>query len=131
MVAPFAAFAGLFPSNAALRERPAVIDGDRVYRPADLWRLVAALAERLDRLSLPANSRIAVLLPNSAQAVAAVLAIAHAAHSCVPLNPGLKRAELTAILERCGVRPAFGDREVAGRLPDAATRPAGEAILAR
>jgi long-chain acyl-CoA synthetase len=130
VVAPFAAFAGLFPSNAALRERPAVIDGDRVYRPADLWRLVAALAERLDRLSLPANSRIAVLLPNSAQAVAAVLAIAHAAHSCVPLNPGLKRAELTAILERCGVRAAFGDREVAGRLPDAVTLLAVEEILA-
>jgi long-chain acyl-CoA synthetase len=108
---------GLLPSNAAWHDRSAVIDGGRRYRYAELWRLSAALTRRLERLSLPANSRVAVLLPNSLQAVAALLAVARSAHSCVPLNVALKRAELTAIFGRCGVRAVFGNRSVAERLP--------------
>jgi long-chain acyl-CoA synthetase len=51
------------------------------------------------------------------QTVAALLAVAHSAHSCVPLNVSLKRAELAAIFGRCDVRAVFGERSVAARLP--------------
>lgn len=107
----------LFPPGAGRPDGIAVIDGERVYRRMDLWRLVAALAQRLERLSLPANSRIAVLLPNSVQAIASVLAIARSGHSCLPLNVALKHVELAAIFGRCDVRAVFGDPSVAARLP--------------
>lgn len=107
----------LFHATAEWRERIAVIDGDRRYRYEDLWGQVATLSDRLDRLALPPNSRVAVLLSNSVQAVAALLAIARLAHCCLPLNVGLKSVELAAIFARCEVGAAFCDRSTAGRLP--------------
>lgn len=109
--------ADLFPPCAEWRERIAVIDGDRRYRYQDVWGQAATLEDRLDRLALPPNTRVAVLLPNSVQAVAALLAIVRLAHCCLPLNVGLKSAELAAIFARCKVSAAFCDRSTAGRLP--------------
>lgn len=105
------------PSDAARSERLAILDGGRAYRYVDVWRLADRLSRRLARLELPANSRVAVLLPNSAPAAAALLAVARSSHSCLPLNIGLQAPELAAILGHCGARAAFCDADTAGRLP--------------
>lgn len=120
----------LFLPGAGWRERIAVVDGDRRYRYQDLWREAAILADRLDRMTLPPNSRVAVLLPNSLQSVAALLAIARLAHCCLPLNVGLKSTELAAIFARCKVGAAFCDRSTAERLPAGVRALPVESVLA-
>lgn len=104
--------------------RTAVVDGGRVLRFAELRAEAAVLADALHRLGLPPNSRIAVLLPNSAESVAAFFAVAVSGHSYLPLNVALKPNELRALFARGDVRAVLCLR---GAKPDC---PDGVAVLA-
>ena len=99
-----------FPDHG-MDARVAVADGDRVLSFAQLRAQAAVLANALQRLGLPPNARVAVLLSNSAEAVAAFLAVSAAGHSYLPLTPALKPDELRELFARAEVRAVLYARD--------------------
>jgi long-chain acyl-CoA synthetase len=85
---------------AAVSQAPyatALICEDRQLTYAELGRAVAGLARRLTALELR-GQRVAVLLPNSVEAVVSALAVLAAGAQLAPVNPFLKPPELELIL---------------------------------
>ncbi|MGD8347379.1 MAG: class I adenylate-forming enzyme family protein [Lysobacterales bacterium] len=75
------------------------------------------LANKIAALGLPSTQRIGVLLPNSADSVASVMAVARSGHCCLPLSPGLTPDELSETVERCAVGAILCRAEKASDLP--------------
>lgn len=85
-------------AEAALAH-PAVIESGHTLSYRDMVHAMHELATRLVAIGIGTGSRVAVLLPNSAEFVSAFFAIAHVGGIVVPLNPALRAAEIAAILE--------------------------------
>jgi len=85
-------------------DREVVVEhgGRRVTRNV-LEAEASRLADKIAALGLPPAQRIGVLLPNSADSVASVLAVARSGHCCLPLSTGLTPDELAETVERCKV----------------------------
>jgi len=96
----------------------AVIDGARKHSFFGIQLSARVLASRLARAKLQPGSRVAGLLPNSAEAVIAFLAAARAGHSYLPLNTGLRTRELKTMFERCGVQAVLCNAATASGIPD-------------
>lgn len=95
-----------------------VESGGRAYACGELRMMAVALRSRIASLGLAEGSRIAALMPNSAGSVAAFLAAAGSGHCYLPLNIGLKTAELAEVIERCDVRAVLGLRDRLDELPE-------------
>jgi amino acid adenylation domain-containing protein len=110
----------------AARERPdhaAVEDGRQIlsYRQLDerARRVAAALRGR----GVRPGDRVGLLLPKSADAVAAIYGVLYAGAAYVPLDVGLPPARQAYMIGNCGMRVLLTDSRQAGRLGDAATTP--------
>ncbi len=93
-------------------DSPAVKSGKDELDYARLAKLVAAAATGLIRLGLQKQDRVAVYLPKRLEAVAALFGTAAAGGIFVPVNPLLKSAQISHIVNDCGVRilVTSGDR---------------------
>lgn len=76
-------------------QAPAVWVGSVHYTYANLWQLTQEMCGWLASYPWPANRRVAMLLPNSVPAIAAVYAAARLGLVLVPLNTRLTLAELS------------------------------------
>ena len=105
-------------SDDTLDKRIAVIDQGEGFDFASLQRLSHRLAQALSLLDTPPGDRIAVLLPNSLHAVVAFLAAAQMGRSYLPLNTGLKPAELKSLFHQCGVGVVLCRASMQSRIPE-------------
>jgi long-chain acyl-CoA synthetase len=86
--------------DAAVRAQPdvtAVIYEDRGVTYAELGRAVAGLAAELEGLQAR-GSRVAILMPNSIEMDAAILAAMYAGAQAAPVNPFFKIPELAKVM---------------------------------
>lgn len=98
-------------------DQVSVIDGGQRYSFFDVQMSARILAGRLNRLNLEPGDRVAALLPNSLHAVVAFLAAARTGHSYLPLNTGLKPAELENCFRRCEVRAVMCRASMKSHIP--------------
>jgi acyl-CoA synthetase (AMP-forming)/AMP-acid ligase II/thioesterase domain-containing protein/acyl carrier protein len=103
----------------------AVIDDDGSLTYRELNLLVQALAARIDH-SAPQDHAVAALLPNTPDALVAVLACMAAGRTCLLLNAGHPPARNAAILNDAGVRVVI---TLAADRPDATPLPADAIII--
>jgi acyl-CoA synthetase (AMP-forming)/AMP-acid ligase II len=90
--------------NAA-KQRPdaeAVVHGSRRTRYGDLWRDVRAFAGFLQRQGVARGARVAVLMENSSDYIAAYYGALAVGATAVGLNPAARARELTSTLTHCG-----------------------------
>ena len=88
----FVALRDAFPDDL---DRTAVeTDDGLIYSWRDLDRATAMVANLIDSLDLPANSRIAVQVEKSVEAVVLYLATLRAGHVFLPLNTAYQSAEI-------------------------------------
>jgi len=97
--------------------RVAVIDGGQRYSFLDVQQSSRILATRLNRLNPGPGGRFAALLPNSLHAVAAFLAVARTGHGYLPLNIGLKPAELESYFHKCRVKAVICRHSIKSHIP--------------
>ena len=99
-------------------DREVVVEqgGRRVTRNV-LEAEATLLAGKIAALGLPPAQRIGVLLPNSADSVASVVAVARSGHCCLPLGTGLTPDELAETVERCAVGAILCRADQAPALP--------------
>jgi amino acid adenylation domain-containing protein len=107
----FAAQAGRTP------ERVAVAMGAESVTYAELDRRAAALARRLRRAGVEAESPVGVCLPRSADLVAALLAVWKAGGAYLPLDPAYPRERLAFLLADAGAKVAVTLGRLAAQLP--------------
>lgn len=86
-----------------------VIQGERRVRYRDVWADVEALASYLRQCGVEREDRIALLLPNSPEYVAAYYAILTVGAIAVTLNTGGRARELSNWLTHAGVRWLIAD----------------------
>ena len=118
------------PDNAALITRDETISYDV------LEKLVGRLAAALIGLGLSAGDRVATWLPKTRLAFVMPLAAARAGLVHVPINPALKRAQVSHILADSGARllitpPARSALLEAGDVPEICAVQAPEALDAK
>src|SRR5690606_18980971 len=97
----------LSPIDARIVEAPdrtALVCGGQRLSYAELGAAVTHLAARLAALGVVPGDRVAIHLPNSAEAVVAVLAAARAGAVFVIANAGLKTRKLVHVLADSGAR---------------------------
>lgn len=81
--------------------KSAVVSEGRSLSWSELWRSVqAASAGIAGRLSDTQQDVVAILAPNSIEFVVAYLAVVHAGHIALPLDPAYKKLELDAIIDQ-------------------------------
>ena len=91
------------PQQAAIR----VPDGPTITYDS-LRRQVDSLAEQLRAQGIGKDDRVALVLPNSAEAIISFLGVATAA-TAAPLNPAYKADEFRFYLEDTNARALVGD----------------------
>ena len=91
------------PQHAAIR----VPDGPTITYDS-LRRQVDSLAEQLRAQGISKDDRVALVLPNSAEAIISFLGVATAA-TAAPLNPAYKADEFRFYLEDTNARAIVGD----------------------
>ncbi|MBI5631834.1 MAG: acyl--CoA ligase [Elusimicrobia bacterium] len=91
--------------------KPALIFHDRVLSYQELWDLVRGAQGLLQQKGLSQGERVGLLYNNGIASVAAFFGAWAAGLSVVPLNPGLKAAELGELLRHCGARAILTDVE--------------------
>lgn len=84
------------------RKTAVVFEGSRVSYMELMDRVEAAAAHFTERLGNQRQQVVALLATNSIDFIISHLAILHAGHITMPLDPAFKRMEIDAILERIG-----------------------------
>lgn len=97
-------------------DHDALLFKDTTYTYAELWRQTQAMAAAFARLQLKAGARIAIYLPKRAEAVIAMFAANAAGCVFVPINPLLKPAQVSHILQDCGVECLITSSDRANQL---------------
>ncbi len=92
-------------------DRAAVIARERTLSYAELDRAADALAARLRGLGVQRGDRVAVLLPNGADAAIAIYGVLRAGAAFSPLNPTIKRDKLAHVLRDSGAAALICDAE--------------------
>lgn len=85
-------------------EREAIVAGDRRVTYGELDRAVSGVAAGLRELGLKRGDRVAIALPNVAEAAIAIYGTLRAGAAFSPLNPTIKPAKVGYILRDCGAR---------------------------
>ena len=104
---------------ASSPEKPALVDGARRTTYSELDRIVNALATGLSSKGVRQGDRVAVMLPNQAEAVLSVLAIARLGAILVPLGTRLKKPEISYIFEDADPVAIIYSPAFAQEIPDA------------
>lgn len=89
-------------------DHPAIEDGDRIVTYVDLDRHVADAAENLQAAGLGAGDIAAVMLPDSADHVIALCALARAGAVILSLSPSISRSDLARALGSAPVKAVIG-----------------------
>jgi long-chain acyl-CoA synthetase len=88
--------------NATIRpDHPAICTNQGRVSYAHFERFAAALADGFRRSGVCTGDRIAMALPNSAEAAIAIYGILRAGAVLVPLNPSIKTEKLSRVLADC------------------------------
>ena len=106
--------------------RPALVDGDRRLDYAALDREVDAFASALVAMGVAPGDRVALILPNSIEAVVATYGSWRAGAVVVPLNAQAKARDFTPWLQHAGARVVVheaGHRDAMSAVDALATRP--------
>jgi amino acid adenylation domain-containing protein/thioester reductase-like protein len=106
--------------EACAAERPdavALIQGDRRLSYGGLVAAANRVANRLRALGVGSESRVAVYMDRSIEAVAAMLGVLKAGGAYVPLDPAYPAARIAYILEDGGAAVVLADAALAGALP--------------
>ena len=101
-------------SAARTPDAEAIVHGTRRVSYGELWAQVRAVAGYLKTGGLDRGDRVAVLLENSVEYVAAYYGTLAAGGVAVGLNASARAREISAWLDHCGARVLF----VAARHPD-------------
>ena len=97
-------------------DHDALLFKDTALTYAELWRQTQAMAAAFARLQLKAGTRIAIYLPKRPEAVIAMFAANAAGCVFVPINPLLKPAQVSHILQDCGVECLITSRDRTNQL---------------
>jgi acyl-CoA synthetase (AMP-forming)/AMP-acid ligase II len=106
-------------NGTALRERTAVVHGERRYDYAELERRCNRFASALRGRGLEKHDRVAVLCPNIPPLLEAHFAVPLAGGVLVPLNIRATAEDLAHILEDSGARWIVVDRSLEELVSDA------------
>ncbi len=110
-------------------DRPAVIANDREVRYGELDELARGFAAALRRRGVGRGDRVALVLPNEVDAVAAIHGSWRAGAALVPLNPTIKAERLDYVLADTEPALIVCDRERAEVVCDAAARAGGVPVV--
>ncbi|WP_024796657.1 AMP-binding protein [Tomitella biformata] len=108
----------------------AIVDGPRRFTYAEMADRVRCLATALRARGLAAGESVAVLAPNSAEALIAHYAVPMAGGVLVMLNTRLAPPEVQYILEHSEARYLFGDAELLRPVLGVAVPAAVRAVIA-
>jgi long-chain acyl-CoA synthetase len=92
-------------------DRPAVVTPQRTLSYGELDRLADGLAAGLRELGIRHGDRVAVVLPNGADAAIAIYGILRAGAAFSPINPTIKRDKLAHVLTDSGAAAVLCDEE--------------------
>ncbi len=81
--------------------KEALVAGERRMTYAELDAAASTLAARLRTIGVERGDRVALLLPNGAEAAVAVYGVARAGAAFTPLNPTIKADKLAYVLRDC------------------------------
>jgi len=87
----------------------AVLQQDRAVSYGELWQQIGALATYLQRSGLARGDRVALLLDNSPEYIAAYYAVLAAGGTVVPLNTAARAADFAHHLRHCSARTLIAD----------------------
>ncbi|WP_210603161.1 AMP-binding protein [Brevibacterium oceani] len=110
-------------------DREAIVDGPRRFTYRDMAETVQRLAEGLTRRGLKEGDTVAVLAPNSAEALIAHYAVPLAGGVLVMLNTRLAPPEVEYILGHCEAKFLFGDAGLLQPIVEAGAAKSVEAIV--
>lgn len=110
-------------------DREAIVDGPRRLTYREMAETVQRLAEGLRRRGLSAGDTVAVIAPNSAEALIAHYAVPLAGGVLVMLNTRLAPPEVEYILGHCEAKFLFGDAGLLGPVVSAGCAESVEAIV--
>ena len=96
--------------------RVAILYEHREISYAELRDETVRVAEKLNALGISAGDRIAILLADSPELIAAFVAIISLGAIAVPINLALRREDQLFILKDCGARVAIVEAQAAGSL---------------
>ena len=104
--------------------RQAVVTRERTLTYGELDRLADGFGARLREEGVERGDRVAVLLPNSAEAAVAIYGVLRAGAAFSPLNATIKRDKLAHVLRDSGAAAVVSDeehsevaREASGEIP--------------
>ncbi|MEQ1579214.1 MAG: AMP-binding protein [Steroidobacteraceae bacterium] len=83
-------------------DKPAVISGNRHYSYRDISERATRIASALQRAGVVRGDRVAILLDNGVEAVAAIFGIMRAGGVFMVINPQTKKDKLAYVLENSG-----------------------------
>ncbi|MFF0339914.1 class I adenylate-forming enzyme family protein [Kribbella sp. NPDC004875] len=106
--------------------RPALIDGDRRLTWGELDQAVDRAAQGFAAAGLVPGYRVLLLVANSIEFVTSYLGILRAGLVAVPLNTGLTKPEVAAVVEHSGARLAVAGPGLADRVDGIRTVAPGE-----
>jgi acyl-CoA synthetase (AMP-forming)/AMP-acid ligase II len=109
---------GLERARATFADRPAIRAGERHWTFADLDAWADGFASTLAARGVGAGDRVAVLMTNRAEFLAAVEGISKLGAAAVLLSPAWKAAEVAHALAVTGARHAVAEPTTAGVLTD-------------
>jgi acyl-CoA synthetase (AMP-forming)/AMP-acid ligase II len=109
------------------REQPgslAIVDGIHRLTYVDLYKMTCIVADRLCKHGISPGDRVAMLLPNSPQAVALIYGTWLVGGVIVPLNPQARGQEVCALAQHAGARivvcePGYRDLDAVSGAADA------------
>ena len=93
--------------------KEALVAGERRMTYAELDAAATALAARLHALGVERGDRVALLLPNGADAAIAVYGTLRAGAAFTPLNPTIKADKLAYVLNDCEATAILSDAPLA------------------
>jgi long-chain acyl-CoA synthetase len=126
---PAGVYAMFEAAEARAPDSPAVVDGDLRLTYAQLGELSARAALRLHKAGVQPGDRVAVLLDNRADMLAALLAIARLGAVSVPMNIRQRRPETAYAVNDCGAVVLIHEAALAEQTPSAAECPSLRARL--
>jgi fatty-acyl-CoA synthase len=90
-------------SATVFRDRPAIVDGDRVYTYAELAERVRRLAAALRARGVQPGDRVGIIAPNAPPMLEAHFAVPLIGAVLVPINTRLSPGEVAYILDHAAV----------------------------
>jgi amino acid adenylation domain-containing protein len=97
----------------------AIVDGDRRLSYGELDHLIDGMAAALTELGVRRGDRVAIVLPNGAEAAVAIYGVLRAGAAFSPLNPTIKHLKLAHVLSDSGAAAVLCDEERAATVAEA------------